>query len=503
MRKRNGSLSITVLALFMILVFLASLSAAAGVGKRAKLPATKKKTTDSLRSKELILAEADLEEEDFPSDLALVKKSRRLIVKHGNEVWPGFGDNPAPVLLRSGKNDYLLGHPEPPAEFKQVKGEQNLHLKKGHLLPRPVATAYPVNGTWSVVMPAREELIIWVRDGMEDSSFHLSKANYLQTLIHESFHAYQIDTLGGPEEVPTFGFYNTSRALQKQLSDREWWKVRTGEIGELLARGLKADDLSLVRNLTNRAMNLTENGSKNLNSTVRSFEDHIQWLEGTARYVGSKTIIKAYGDDLRLENEIELQPPTRVRSNLSNQLTSPLTGPTPVRDRLAAMGAAKAMILDRLYPGWKRDFLSEIRSLDKLHEVGSSVPDSLTNFPVTKVWLNGQELIVALANHSTRRTHGLKHVAEMEPLDGMIFTFPEETRTVFWMKDTKISLQIGFFGSAGKLQESVVMDPCNPSSCPSYTPRETFQYVLELSTDSEIQLDDFSNQPGQLVLSTF
>ncbi|MFB6214722.1 MAG: hypothetical protein ABEI54_02530, partial [Candidatus Bipolaricaulia bacterium] len=58
------------------------------------------------------------------------------------------------------------------------------------------------------------------------------------------------------------------------------------------------------------------------------------------------------------------------------------------------------------------------------------------------------------------------------------------------------------FDSSGKLQESVVLDPCNSGSCPGHTPEEPFQYVLELPTDSEIQLDELSNQPGKLVLST-
>ncbi|MFB6290192.1 MAG: DUF192 domain-containing protein, partial [Candidatus Bipolaricaulia bacterium] len=408
-----------------------------------------------------VLAEADSGEGDLPSDLTLVKQSRWLIAEHGNEVWPGFGDNPAPVLLRSGENDYLLGHPDPPAGFKKVKGKPNLHVKEGHLLSQTVATAYPVNGTWSVVIPVREELIGWVKNEMGNSTFQLSRADYLQALIHESFHAYQIGSLGGPKEVPTFGFSGSSRALEKQLSDEEWWEARTNEIGELLVRGLKADELSGVRNLTGRALNHTKNGSKNLNSTVRSFEHHLQWLEGTARYAGTRTIMEAYGYDPGSGEEIELQSPSRARSNLLNQLTSPLSGPTPVRDMLAAMGAAKAMILDRLYPGWKNGFLSGLRSLDELLEVGISVPDPLTDFPVTEVRLNERKLTVALANNSSRRAHGLKYVTNLDPLSGMVFTFPREVNTGFWMKDTKISLQIGFFDSSGKLQESVVLDPCN------------------------------------------
>ncbi|MEF8850331.1 MAG: DUF192 domain-containing protein [Candidatus Bipolaricaulota bacterium] len=432
----------------------------------------------------------------------MVKQSRGLIVKHGNKIWPGFGVNPAPVLLRSGENDYLLGHPEPPAGFKKVKGKPNLHVKEGHLLPRPAATVHLVDGTWSVVMPAREEFIGWVRDETGNPNFQLSKADYLQTLIHESFHAHQISTLGGPEGVPTFGFSGLAGALQKQLREGGWWGGRASKIGELLVRGLNADDLSRVRNLVNRALNLTENGSKTLTSAVLSFEDHIQWLEGTARYAGTRTIMETYGNDSGPEEKIDLQPPSRVRSNLLNQLTSPLSGPTPVRDRLATMGAVKAMILDRLYPGWKKDFLSDVRSLDKILKTGTSVPEPLLDFPITKVKLNEMPIIVGLANNPGRKSHGLQHVADLEPLDGMVFPFNEETKSAFWMKDTKISLQIGFFDSNGKLLDNVTMDPCNFNDCPSYAPDQQFKYVLELPADSEIQLDDLSIYPGQLVLST-
>jgi uncharacterized membrane protein (UPF0127 family) len=123
------------------------------------------------------------------------------------------------------------------------------------------------------------------------------------------------------------------------------------------------------------------------------------------------------------------------------------------------------------------------------------------DFPITGVKLNGEDLTVALANNSSRRSHGLQHVADLEPLDGMVFTFPRDVRTGFWMKDTEISLQIGFFGSDGRLQESVVLDPCNSSSCPSHTPDEEFRYVLELPANSEIKLDAPNGQPLRLELN--
>ncbi|MBS3825285.1 DUF192 domain-containing protein, partial [Candidatus Bipolaricaulota bacterium] len=81
------------------------------------------------------------------------------------------------------------------------------------------------------------------------------------------------------------------------------------------------------------------------------------------------------------------------------------------------------------------------------------------------------------------------------------FTFSRDVRTGFWMKDTEIPLQIGFFGSDGKLQESVVLEPCNDNNCPSYIPEKPFRFVLELPVNSHYQLSEYSPQSSKLTLS--
>jgi len=79
-----------------------------------------------------------------------------------------------------------------------------------------------------------------------------------------------------------------------------------------------------------------------------------------------------------------------------------------------------------------------------------------------------------------------------------VFGFPREVNGGFWMKDTEMSLQIGFFDQNGVLFESVVMEPCRQESCPSYSPEGPFQYVLELPVGSPFKLSQMNGSEIQL-----
>jgi len=437
-----------------------------------------------------------------PVDLIIVKESRQIISDYGNNIWPGFGDSPAPVFLSAGEYDYLVGHPNPPDIFEEVKGGDELYRNRGHLLQRPAATTYPVGDVWSVAIPAREKLVEWVRTKIGHSGFQLSEADYLRTLVHESFHAFQMNSLGGPGNLANFGNTDSHREIQEQLRNSKWWEDRIIEVGHFLVRSLDAGNLENVREATGRALKLTDSDPSRLTSKILSFEKTIEWLEGTARYAGTMAMIEAKDIDHEDGTVADIRPPFELRSDLKNQLTQPLTGPTPIRDRLAAVGAVKAMILDKLYPGWKDGFLENKLGLDELLNSAINVPGPLRDFPITNVKLNGEDLKVALANSPNRRSHGLQHVAEIGPLDGMVFTFSRDVRTGFWMKDTEMSLQIGFFGSDGKLQESVVLEPCKDNNCPSYIPEKSFRFVLELPVNSYYQLSEYLPQSSKLTLST-
>jgi|GEM_PF-1079767 len=441
-------------------------------------------------------------EGNLSADLLAIRTAQKLVNEYGNTIWPGFGEQVTPILLSSGEYDYLFKHPDPPEGFSKVGGETSLYRKKGHLLSRPAATAYPVAGVFSVIIPAREELIAWVQDKMGLPNFEVTQTEYIRAIIHEIFHVYQINSLGGRAGIPNFGLSDSSRDLQSRMLNSSEWKERATAIGKLLSEAVKQKELNLVRENLKRAIQKETTSTRNLSTDILSFERYVQWLEGTARYVDTRLMMEVSKHEQREKIGIEFQGTSKIKSNLVTQLTSKLSGPTPVRDRLAAFGAAKGLLLDRLYPGWKKGFFRKRKPLAEILSTGISVPEVLESFPVTEIGVAGKTLTVALADNSARWTHGLQHVSDLKQLDGMLFVFPKEIKTGFWMKDTEMSLQIGFFNSFGHLQDSVIMEPCHTSDCPIYVPNEPFKYVLELPKNSESQFKTMEKEDVIISISS-
>lgn len=73
---------------------------------------------------------------------------------------------------------------------------------------------------------------------------------------------------------------------------------------------------------------------------------------------------------------------------------------------------------------------------------------------------------VEIVKTEESRSKGLGGKKQLLPQEGMLFVFSPAQRVSFWMKDTLIPLQIGFFDSAAKLFERLEMplekDPSHP-----------------------------------------
>jgi len=439
---------------------------------------------------------ASADESINENDLALINEAGRLIREYGNLAWPGFDSRIIPVLLRSGEYDYLVGHPDPPKGFTEISVEGiDVYSRKGHLIPVPAATSYKVAGRWSVIIPARKEFEDWVRQKMDRPAFTISDIDYVRTVVHESFHAYQMHMTKGGKNIPDFGFTGSARETQEELRQSEAWLDEKNNSGVRLRKAFQGEKLSDVRKWLRKYFNVIE-VPRNDFQGVKGFEDYIQWVEGTARYVDTGIMVEAgRGNSGAVLN---YPGPDKTIKALTDQLTSNPVGPTPVRDKLAAIGAVKGFILDIIYPGWKVRLLSTGSTLDDMLQSTLGVPDSLENFPVTSIRFAGKDLFVAYADNPRHRSQGLKWVSDLRSLDGMVFGFPREVNGGFWMKDTEMSLQIGFFDQNGVLFESVVMEPCRQESCPSYSPEGPFQYVLELPVGSPFKLSQMNGSEIQL-----
>ena len=93
------------------------------------------------------------------------------------------------------------------------------------------------------------------------------------------------------------------------------------------------------------------------------------------------------------------------------------------------------------------------------------------------------KLIVEVADTDEKRQHGLMYRRKLPTNEGMLFVFTDESIRSFWMKNTFLPLDIGFFDSKKQLVEIQKMIPVKSEmEVPkSYVSKFAAQYVLEVN----------------------
>jgi uncharacterized membrane protein (UPF0127 family) len=98
------------------------------------------------------------------------------------------------------------------------------------------------------------------------------------------------------------------------------------------------------------------------------------------------------------------------------------------------------------------------------------------------VEIKGRHFEVEIADTLEQQAQGLMFRDTMPADHGMLFIFPSEAPRSFWMRNTRIPLDIFYFDAQFSLV-SVAENarPCRASSCPGYPSEGAAQYVLELN----------------------
>lgn len=103
----------------------------------------------------------------------------------------------------------------------------------------------------------------------------------------------------------------------------------------------------------------------------------------------------------------------------------------------------------------------------------------ISGFEIVDADLGDRSLWLALADTPVLRRRGLMGVTSLGDLDGMLFAWDSPAQVSFWMKDTLIPLDIGFFDESGSLFLVVSMVPCEADPCPGYPSGAPVRYALE------------------------
>lgn len=88
---------------------------------------------------------------------------------------------------------------------------------------------------------------------------------------------------------------------------------------------------------------------------------------------------------------------------------------------------------------------------------------------------------VETASTPTARETGLMFRESLSDKEGMLFIFPKEDIYSFWMKNTKMALDIAWIDSQGTVVfMSKQTQPCKTEQCEVITPTKPAKYVLEI-----------------------
>jgi uncharacterized membrane protein (UPF0127 family) len=88
---------------------------------------------------------------------------------------------------------------------------------------------------------------------------------------------------------------------------------------------------------------------------------------------------------------------------------------------------------------------------------------------------------VEVADTQAERARGLMGRRELPDDAGMVFVFPTDSTSAFWMKDTLIPLSIAFYDESGTIVRILDMEPCIQDPCARYDPEASYRGALEVN----------------------
>ncbi|MBL8152858.1 MAG: hypothetical protein JNM70_01640 [Anaerolineae bacterium] len=298
-------------------------------------------------------------------ELAQIAEIRHVLTTYAAEVWPGWGTSLAPLLLRKGEFDYLIGHPDPPSNFVEVTDLMvdgaAVFRFKGHLCPAPVATAWQISNVWVAATPVRDEFQQVLDDMFGVGVIVLDDAAYVREVVHEAFHVYQMNFYGGPEGLPRDVLMSGDMAWLDNLTERERSELDTALRLEGLALNAALSSSATddeVRAAAAEFLRLRDERRTQLSALAADFERGTEWMEGAARYADTQLMLRVgsvnYEPSIEaLDAGFSYLPTQDVWNDFRSQVSDPPSVPGGYRDPFYVLGAAQMFVLDRLMPGWQ------------------------------------------------------------------------------------------------------------------------------------------------------
>jgi hypothetical protein len=127
-------------------------------------------------------------------------------------------------------------------------------------------------------------------------------------------------------------------------------------------------------------------------------------------------------------------------------------------------------------------FICFIVAAEILHGRSDSIVFFWSIQPPTQVCIDGKCFKVEIAKTPQQRERGLMYRDSLATNSGMLFVFEQEGNYPFWMKNTKIPLDMIWTNKDKKVVFIAKnVRPCDVDQCPNIISDKTAMYVLEIN----------------------
>ena len=295
-------------------------------------------------------------------DRVRIAEAKRLFDHIGERIWPGWGDAPFAILLVTPDKEFLVNHDAPDASFENTGYDSlldsHIYVRDRVYSPGLLATFPAVGGTACIVI------------GQPKNTNASHSTRWVVTLLHEHFHQYQ-------QSRPVY--YTATNALGLAGADTTgMWMLNypfpydskeVGEAFETLCRRLREavlarDDASFVDKFT--AYQRARTQFKNmLSAPDYSYFSFQVWQEGLARYTEYKVARLAglaYTPSEQFAGLRDVvgfdRDAKQIRDHMISKLLTMRLADAK-RTAFYQVGAAEGMILDYIYPQWRKHYFEK------------------------------------------------------------------------------------------------------------------------------------------------
>lgn len=306
--------------------------------------------------------------EDLPilstEDKVQLIETLRLKKLFGSLIWPSFGEANIPLIQYNERYAFLTGHPGPPLPWTAVESDSfqgNMYYRRN--VAESQAFAVPVGNLWAGSLDTLLHMNRSMREQLQEKippekltpvmlkMMEVTPAQHVVALLHEAFHAYQ-----ATKEQDRFLQAQKMYAFEKLYPfEDEAFKSAWNEEGLSLASAIKEQNASARLESIERFLEVRvkRRSASSLSDELIALERRLEWLEGLAKYVEIRFAEKGAS----LQGEAESKDYRIVRNRLQTDFSYRIRklGDQDGDLRFYLSGAAQAMILDKVSPGWKHN----------------------------------------------------------------------------------------------------------------------------------------------------